>query len=298
MGVIELATWYLWPLAGQTAGSWVSSLDALTRKATIVCATHNKCDALGAAVATWCSNEPSEIIIVADPTSFNYTRKQIASLDVKVPIKVLEAPKAHKRRQLCMGFQQTVTEVVVICDDDTFWTPGVLISLAQPLLANHKLGCVFPDLLVDPVGNAFTIWELLALLRLVGDGVDFHASRQIDGGVFCHHGSTAAYQGVILRDPHFIDAFTNETWRGHLLNSGDDQFLCRWLTNHDWPTKLLSSGQCLVRTRMRASWKHMLQLLRWSPNDWRACLSTLLYERHIWRYFFAFNGKPLQYGMN
>jgi len=235
------------------------------------------------AIATWCANKPAGIIIVADPASFSYTKNQVSNLNTETPIQVLKAPKAHKREQLCIGFQKAQTAVIVICDDDTRWTPTVLRSLVAPLLRDPSLGCVFPDLRVDPVGQKFTIWELLGLWRLVGDGVDFHASRQIDGGVFCHHGSTAAYQSSILKDPQFMYAFANETWRGRVLNSGDDQFLCCWLTNHDWPTSLLSADRCLVQTRMRNSWRHMLQLLRWSRNDWRRCLSTLIFERHIWR---------------
>jgi cellulose synthase/poly-beta-1,6-N-acetylglucosamine synthase-like glycosyltransferase len=192
--------------------------------------------------------------------------------------------ETHKRRQLCAGFQEAQTDVIVICDDDTRWSENVLENLVRPLLAQPVLGCVFPDLRVDPVGKSFTIWELLGLLRHVGDGVDFHASLCIDGGVFCHHGSTAAYQASILRDEEFINAFSNDRWRGHLLNSGDDQFLCRWLVNHGWRVALCSAEFCQVRTRSRASWKHMLQLLRWSRNDWRSSLSGLIWERHMLKY--------------
>ena len=228
-------------------------------------------------------NKPAGIIIVADPGSFSFVQELVSSLDTEVTIRVLQAAKTSKRQQLCMGFEEAQTDVIVICDDDTKWGSNALVSLVTPLLEDTGLGCVFPDLRVDPVGENFTIWELLALLQVVGDGVDFHTSRRIDGGVFCHHGSTAAYQGRILRDPEFIYAFTHESWRSRILNSGDDQFLCRWLANRDWPVSLLSSDQCLVRTRKRDSWRHMLQLLRWGRNDWRASLSTLLYERHIWR---------------
>lgn len=248
-----------------------------------MCATQNRSDALATAIATWCANRPAAIIIVADPTSYSFTASQISNLNAEVLIQVMKAPRAHKRQQLCLGFAEAKTEVIVICDDDTRWTPNVLANLARPLLEDPGLGCAFPDLRVDPVGTRFTIWEQLGLLRLVGDGVDFHASRKIDGGVFCHHGSTAAYRSSVLQDPAFIYAFTHETWRSRLLNSGDDQFLCCWLVNHDWSTTLLSATECLVQTRMRDSWRHMLQLLRWSRNDWRRCLSALLYERHIWR---------------
>lgn len=286
MGILELTIWYFWPLSTDTKSPSVPSAEAEKPncESTIVCATKNKSDVLSTAIATWCVNQPAAIIIVTDPSSFSYNKSLVSNLNAKVPIRVVAAATAHKREQLCAGFKETQTKIIVICDDDTYWSPTALINLVRPLLRDPTLGCIFPDLRVDPVGATFTIWEYLGLLRIVGDGVDFHASSQIDGGVFSHHGSTAAYQGHILRDPAFINAFTNETWKGRILNSGDDQFLCCWLTNHDWPISLLSASQCLVQTRMRASWRHMLQLLRWSRNDWRRCLSTLIWERHIWRY--------------
>jgi hypothetical protein len=133
------------------------------------------------------------------------------------------------------------------------------------------------------VGEEFTVWERLGLLRHVGDGVDFHASLLIHGGVFCHHGSTAAYRASILQDASFVHAFTNDYWRGR-LNSEDDQFLCRWLVNHDWKVALYSAEMRLVQTHSRASWRHMLQLLRWSRNDFRSSFAGLLWERKVWRY--------------
>jgi hypothetical protein len=102
--------------------------------------------------------------------------------------------------------------------------------------------------------------------------------------MFCHSGSTAAYRTSIFHDSAFQRLFPNESWRGRQLNSGDDQFLTRWLVNHDWDVTLVNDGPGRkVETKMRADWRHILQLLRWCRNDWRACLSTLLWERHIWK---------------
>jgi cellulose synthase/poly-beta-1,6-N-acetylglucosamine synthase-like glycosyltransferase len=248
-----------------------------------VCATQNKNEALFTAIDTWCINRPAAILIVATPRCAVWIRERVKSLQSAVPIDIIEHSETHKRRQLCAGFKIAKTEYIIICDDDTRWTKGVLENLLRPLVVRKDLGCAFPDLRVDPVGNKFTLWERLGLLRHVGDGVDFHASLHVDGGVFCHHGSTAAYRASILQDAKFVDAFTNDRWRGHLLNSGDDQFLCRWLVNNDWKVALCSAETCLVQTRSRASWRHMLQLLRWSRNDFRSSLAGLIWERKMWK---------------
>lgn len=284
MGILELSIWYLSPIPeSDNVDLSADASKATTTKATIVCATQNCDGSILAALSTWCLEKPYEIIIVATPGSFPWVQENVSQMQSQVPIRILESTATHKRRQLCMGFKITSTDVVIICDDDTKWTKNVLLNLVRPLLEQSRLGCVFPDLRIDPVRTHMTIWELLGLLRHAGDGVDFQSSLRVDGGVFCHHGSTAAYRGQILRDPAFIKAFEDESWRGHNLNSGDDQFLCRWLTNQGWSVALRSAKSCLVQTRSRPSWRHMLQLLRWSRNDWRASLSTLIWERVIWR---------------
>jgi cellulose synthase/poly-beta-1,6-N-acetylglucosamine synthase-like glycosyltransferase len=254
----------------------------------VVCATQNQDPALFIALATWLAERPHEIIIVASPAARpTLLASHLTQLfpQTSARVTVIPAPFTHKRRQLIMGFARASTAVTIICDDDTKWTPGVLGSLVRPFGTRASLGCVFPDLQIDPVAaeRGASAWELLGQMRHAGDGVDFHASLRLDGGVFCHHGSTAAYRTAIVADARFRHAFAHETWRGRNLNSGDDQFLCRWLTNEGWGVALCAARDCLVRTRSRDSWRHLLQLLRWSRNDWRASLSTLIWERTIWR---------------
>lgn len=251
--------------------------------ATIVCATHNKTRTFKATVGTWLANKPAEVIIVASPTSHEFVHRLCSEIVSETTVRVLRADKANKRSQLCLGFRKVRSKVIVIVDDDTHWSPGILKKLITPLLATPKLGCVFPDLRLSVSTNPPCLWEQLALLRHAGAGLNLHASHCVDGGVYCHHGPTAAYRASILQDPNLLVAFPGETWRGNELNAGDDQYLCRWVENHDWETKFLSAHEAIVYTGTRQDWTLLLQLLRWSRGDWRSNLCALIWERHIWR---------------
>ena len=251
--------------------------------ATIVCATHNKSRTLRSTIETWLANKPAEVIIVAAPASYAFVDQLCADIESDIAVRVLRADKANKRAQLCLGFREVHSEVIITVDDDTRWPFGILNKLTNPLLAMPKLGCVFPDLRLCATTNPPGFWEQLALFRHAGAGLNLHASHCVDGGVYCHHGPTAAYRASILQDPSLLLAFPGETWCGQELNSGDDQFLCRWVENHDWETTFLSVHEAVVYTGTRQDWTLLLQLLRWSRGDWRSNLSALFWERHIWR---------------
>lgn len=201
------------------------------------------------------------------------------------------APVANKRTQLCLGFLRCKTPIIVIADDDTVWSPNLLPFLTSPFQWRGKIGGVFPEIQIIPQRSIRTIWEEIAIIRLFGDAIDGRTSNILDGGVFCASGPTAAYRASILQDSRFQHHFQNETWHGALLNAGDDQTLTRWLCEHDWEVLIApyddwggqSGSYGRVDTHVRSSWRHLLQLLRWSRSDWQASVMALFVERCIWR---------------
>ena len=66
-------------------------------------------------------NKPAATVIVADPGLFFFVQELVSCIDTEVSIRVLQAAKAFKRQQLCMGFEEAQTNVIVICDDDAKW---------------------------------------------------------------------------------------------------------------------------------------------------------------------------------
>ncbi len=128
------------------------------------------------------------------------------------------------------------------------------------------------------------------MLRLFGDAIDSRASQVLDGGILCASGPAAAVRASIVQDDRFQSYFRTEEWRGVGLNAGDDQALTRWLCGENWDVMILPDddwggcgGSVRVDKRSRPTWRHVLQLLRWSRSDWQANIRALLVERVIWR---------------
>jgi len=86
---------------------------------------------------------------------------------------------------------------------------------------DQKVGGVGTSQRVRPVGKRMTVWEVLAAFRLTMWNIEAASSTQIDGGVSCLSGRTAAYRTSILKDPRFLHDFNHEYWLGkYHLNSG------------------------------------------------------------------------------
>ncbi|ORY09816.1 nucleotide-diphospho-sugar transferase [Clohesyomyces aquaticus] len=251
----------------------------------IVCATVSGGISLKNALPTWQQCRPNEIWIVTDANSHAAVSDALAAVQ-NVKVSIITCDRTNKRAQLCQGFKRTTSDVIVICDDDTIWTPSVLCGLTACFQDNKTLGAAFPEVKFRSARNEFNLWESLSASRLAGDQIDIRTSMLIDGGVFCASGTTAAYRGDILRDPSFLQQFPSEKWLGRVLNAGDDQSLTLWLAEKDWNLCVVPddgpSGFCVLTTP-RTTWRHIPQLIRWSRSDWQACISATVLSSAVWR---------------
>ncbi|KAL9611149.1 MAG: hypothetical protein Q9167_004202 [Letrouitia subvulpina] len=300
--IASLLSILLWPIyPRRTVRLLFPSPSSSEPTATIVCATVHPSPNFLSSIDSWLANLPDEIIIVTAPPAHNQQRISdlLSSLPHHPPpstkIIVLAAKAANKRQQLALGFRRSTSEVTVIADDDTTWSPSTLRTLLSPFTHLPRLGAVFPEVQIRPSssGRVFGIWEELARVRLFGDAIDGRISMLLDGGVFCGSGTTAAYRGAILKDEAFQRFFTQEKAFGpkrenKKLNAGDDQTLTRWLCREGWDVLVLPHfdygvvggrerglrrGE--VATTMRDSWRHFGQVLRWSRSDWLANLRAV-----------------------
>ena len=256
---------------------------------TVVCSTISKSPEIKNSILSWLANLPHEIIVVTGPQNYAYIENLLEPL-IGSKIQIVQSQISNKRAQLCVGFLRAKTPVIVIADDDTTWSPKVLSALTMPFERLPHLGAVFPEVQVVPCSQSRTLWEELAVLRLFGDAIDSRTSQVLDGGVFCASGPTAAYRASILQDDRFQRSFQTEQWRQARLNAGDDQSLTRWLCRNNWDVMIVpdedwggSGASVRVDTHSRPTWRHLLQLLRWSRSDWQANIMALLVERNVWR---------------
>ena len=197
-------------------------------------------------------------------------------------IKVFAVPQANKRLQMAEGIKHVETDLVVFADDDAIW-PRTMLPLILACFEDQQIGGVGTSQMVVPCGKRMTVWEILAAFRLSIRNVEIAASTHIDGGVPCLSGRTAAYRTIILKDPEFIQAFTNDYWLGkYLLNSGDDKFLTRWMVSHGWATYVQCCPGAELQSTMKPNWRFLKQVLRWTRNTWRSDLRSIFMERHVW----------------
>lgn len=172
----------------------------------------------------------------------------------------------------------------MFADDDAIW-PVTMLPLILAPFEDQKMGGVGTSQVVKPVGEHLTVWEVLAAFRLSIRNIEISASTHIDGGIPCLSGRTAAYRSIILKDPCFLEGFTNDLWRGKpelRLNSGDDKFLTRWLVSHGWNSYAQCCEGAQLQSTMKPDWRFLKQVLRWTRNTWRSDLRSIFVERHVW----------------
>lgn len=232
---------------------------------------------------TWLVGNPKEIIIV----TAEHMREALEEFAIKMDgrngrVRVITVPQANKRRQMAEGIKATQTDIIVFADDDALWPP-TLLQYVLACFEDQSIGGVGTSQVVKPVGKKMTVWEVLAAMRLSIRNIEIAASTHIDGGIPCLSGRTAAYRSVILKEPDFIDGFTNDYWLGkYHLNSGDDKFLTRWLVSHGWNTYVQCCSGAELQSTMKPNWRFLKQVLRWTRNTWRSDLRSVFMERHIW----------------
>lgn len=235
------------------------------------------------AAQTWLLGNPKEIIIITSEEM----REPLEQLAIRVDgangrIRILTVAQANKRRQMAEGIKATTTDIIVFADDDALWPPTMLPYILA-CFEDQSIGGVGTSQIVKPVGDKMTVWEVLAAMRLSIRNIEIAASTHIDGGIPCLSGRTAAYRSIILKDPSFLDGFTNDYWLGkYHLNSGDDKFLTRWLVSHGWGTYVQCCKEAELQSTMKPDWRFLKQVLRWTRNTWRSDLRSIFMERHIW----------------
>ena len=248
---------------------------------TIIVPTIDAGEEFKEAARSWLVGKPKEVIIVTEEKMLGPLQELANSVDPQ-HIRVITVPYANKRLQMVKGIKEVTTDIIVFADDDAIWPP-TLLPYVLACFEDQKVGGVGTSQRVQPVGEKFTVWEVLAAFRLTIRNIEIAASTHIDGGVCCLSGRTAAYRTVILKDPEFIHGFTHDYWLDkYHLNSGDDKFLTRWMVSHGWSTYIQCCKEAELLSTMKPNWRFLKQVLRWTRNTWRSDMRSLFMERHIW----------------
>jgi len=275
--LIKIAAWFAYePIQPRENPTYVASEDV-----TIIVPTIDAGEEFKEAAYSWLACDPKEIIIITEDKMLGPLQELANSVNPN-KIRVLTVPKANKRLQMTHGIKHTTTDIIVFADDDAIWPPG-LLRYVLACFEDQKMGGVGTSQTVKSVGKRQTVWEVLAGFRLTIRNIEIAASTHIDGGICCLSGRTAAYRTMILKDPEFQYAFTNDYWLGkYPLNSGDDKFLTRWMVSHGWNTYVQVCREAELLSTFKDNWRFLKQVLRWTRNTWRSDFRSLFMERYIW----------------
>jgi len=236
-------------------------------------------DELRETVRSVLKNEPHEVFLVTIDANVETAEKLAASISKK--IRVLSIPKANKRHQMCKALPQVTTEITVFADDDVSWPSTLLPWMLSPF-KDERMGGVGTNQRLRREKHP-NIWNFLGAAYLIRRNWDCTACTFIDGGLPCLSGRTVAYRTHILQDVDFQHSFTHETWRSCQLNADDDNFLSRWMVNHDWKTWIQFHRECEVQTTLENNGKYLKQCLRWARSNWRSNFKSLFLEWTVWR---------------
>jgi len=200
----------------------------------------------------------------------------LASIASEYCDRVLEMPKAGKRAAIAAGLAaaQPGTDVVLLVDSDTVWTPGVLLELLRPF-DDARVGGVTPrQAIFDPDATPS---------RRLADWIEdlrYHLTipaQSLFGQVGCLAGRTIAYRREALEPA--VEQLVQQRIFGVPVEVGDDRVLTSELLRNGWRTVYQSTA--LVFTDAPSDWGGFWkQQLRWGRSSQRETLLTL---RWLWR---------------
>ena len=226
---------------------------------------------------------PSQVIIV----TVNKDKESISKLAASInpAVQVLSIPRPNKRHQVSKAIRKVRTSITVIADDDVKWPPELLRYILAPL-ERRDVGAVGTCQRVrrnEKLGIIGKMWEYLGACYIERRNFEIRATSNIDGGLSCLSGRTAAIRTLILKNKRFIIAYCEEKWSGKILNTDDDNFITRWLVTHGWKIAIQASPEAEVQTILETNPRFLYQCLRWARSNWRSNITSTIFERHVWR---------------
>lgn len=275
VGVIGGISWSVWLIRKLMSARYRPLVnDFRTTTSVVVPSFHEDPDIIERCLDTWLAQDPTEIVIVLDVADTEARDRLMARHDRRLHVMMFE--HEGKRSALGVGIRAARHEIVVLCDSDTLWTPGLLDAVQMP----------FVDPLVGGVGTRQNVYEYrTSIWRRVADWIidsryaDYVPATARGGAVVCLSGRTAAYRRSAIM-PVLAD-LENEIFLGRRCVAGDDGRLTWLVLAQGYRTEHQDSARALSMfpATFRAFCK---QRVRWSRNSYR-CYLTAIHQGWLWR---------------
>ncbi|MDG7815526.1 glycosyltransferase [Streptococcus pneumoniae] len=214
-------------------------------------------------------HKPSEIIVVINGPKNERLVKLCHDFNEKLennmtPIQCYYTPVPGKRNAIRVGLEHvdSQSDITVLVDSDTVWTPRTLSELLKPFVCDKKIGGVTTrQKILDPERNLVTMFaNLLEEIRAEGT----MKAMSVTGKVGCLPGRTIAFRTEILRE--CIHEFMNETFMGFHKEVSDDRSLTNLTLKKGYKTVMQDTS--VVYTDAPTSWKKFIrQQLRWAEGS-------------------------------
>jgi cellulose synthase/poly-beta-1,6-N-acetylglucosamine synthase-like glycosyltransferase len=275
IGVIGVLSWSIWLIRKLLSNRYRSVVnDFRTTTSVVVPSFREDPDVLERCLESWLAERPTEVIVVLDVEDQETARRLERRADPRLVVLVF--PHRGKRSALGVGIRAATGEVLVLCDSDTAWQPGLLSAVQMPFV-DPRVGAVSTRQNVYRPG--WNVWRRIADWIIDLRYLDYVPATGLAGAVVCVSGRTAAYRRSAVLP--VLEHLEHEFFLGRRCVAGDDGRLT-WLvlasgyrTVHQSSARALSMFPSTFRAFCR-------QRTRWSRNSYR-CYLTAAWNGWLWR---------------
>ncbi len=274
VGVVGALSWSIWLIRKILSSRYRPTVnDHRTTTSVIVPSFREDPEVLERCLDTWLAQDPTEVIVVLDVQDEEAYRRLTAREDPRLT--VLSFPHQGKRSALGVGIREATSEVLVLCDSDTNWRPGLLAAVQMPFV-DPQVGAVGTRQNVHLPESS--IWRRVADWIIDLRYLDYVPATGRAGAVVCVSGRTAAYRRSAVLP--VLENLEHEFFLGRRCVAGDDGRLT-WLVLASGYTTVhqdTARAMSMFPSTFRAFCK---QRVRWSRNSYR-CYLTAAWKGWLW----------------
>jgi hyaluronan synthase len=227
------------------------------------------------------AQEPTQLIVVINGPR-NVGLEQVCS-DFGPEVECVWTPVAGKRNAVRIGVERSVTDVVILVDSDTIWTPDTHAELIKPFADPGVGGVTTRQRILDPERNFLTRWaDWLENSR----ALYAMPAQSALGTVGCLPGRTIAFRRTVLEN--VMDDFMTQKFLGIFLEVSDDRTLTNLTLKKGLRTVYQSTSLVYTDapTRMRKLIKQQLRWARGSQYNTLRMLPWMLGHAPLLGFFF------------
>lgn len=275
-GLGAVLAWSIW-LYRRTSAHRVAAIDSdfRTTVSVVVPVYSEDPGLLSDCLDSWLAEAPDELILVLD-TGEALCQQMLAARDLPQSVTVIMYKHNGKRSALGVGIRAATGEVIVLCDSDTAWTPGLLTEVVKPF-ADPRVGGVGTR--QSAAARETSVWRRLASWLINIRFLDYTPALGKRGCVPVLSGRTAAYRHCAITG--VVDQLEHEIFLGRECVAGDDGRLT-WLVLAQGYTTVYQRSAHAISMFPSTFSGFTKQRVRWARNSYR-CYLTAAYQGWLWR---------------